>query len=458
MRCQYCGSTTIHPDTQHKQFATGKAVAGAVTFGLVGAAAGFIGKDTHGYSCGACGAFSEKPMDYAAESAIDGAIRDAEAGRSRDLFDYFKKQYPNIQANIPQAAVKASPAPAAQRAIPEAVQSAEPSLKRICKSPAWQPDCPVYVEAVLIKSGDKGDVLSLRAYNQSNQELRSVYYTAITYDDTGDKIGEVPCVYQNVQTPAGAMLPTDQSFPLGTNLAYQVELICEKASMAGDNVWRSSGQPGITLQPQPQLTEKTFPRFKYLRSEFAGKCRRTVDFPLYLPKEGDGYWQCICGQPVKAGAKCPHCGAELQQIMPLLSQQHLQQVQLAAVKQRAAKRAGVTMRLYEKAQQQANEKVYQAGIEAQSKDDISLLNEAIEKFESIPDYKDSQNRAEDCKKKIAEIEQEQKEKAEEHAERERQEQAAAATQKKVDNWVIAIIITVIVAITCFVIVKNVVIP
>ena len=43
MRCRYCGSKNIHPEVKHKTFSTGKAVAGAVTFGVVGAAAGMIG-------------------------------------------------------------------------------------------------------------------------------------------------------------------------------------------------------------------------------------------------------------------------------------------------------------------------------------------------------------------------------------------------------------------------------
>ena len=64
MRCKYCGSNMIHPETQHKTFSAGKAVAGAVAFGVVGAAAGLIGKDQKGYKCGACGAFMDTPMGF----------------------------------------------------------------------------------------------------------------------------------------------------------------------------------------------------------------------------------------------------------------------------------------------------------------------------------------------------------------------------------------------------------
>ena len=43
MRCKYCGSNVIHPHTEHKVFSGKKAAAGAVMFGVVGAAAGMIG-------------------------------------------------------------------------------------------------------------------------------------------------------------------------------------------------------------------------------------------------------------------------------------------------------------------------------------------------------------------------------------------------------------------------------
>lgn len=76
MRCKYCGSQLIYPETQHKTFSTGKAVAGAVTFGVAGAAAGFIGKDQKGYKCGACGAFMETTMDFMTESSINRAVKE----------------------------------------------------------------------------------------------------------------------------------------------------------------------------------------------------------------------------------------------------------------------------------------------------------------------------------------------------------------------------------------------
>ena len=77
MRCPNCGSKMIYPATEHKNFSGGKAVAGMIAFGVIGGAAGFIGKDTKGYRCSACGAFCQETMAYSTESAINSAVNAA---------------------------------------------------------------------------------------------------------------------------------------------------------------------------------------------------------------------------------------------------------------------------------------------------------------------------------------------------------------------------------------------
>ena len=56
MRCRFCGSQSLTQDTEHKNFSAGKAVAGAVILGPIGAMGGFVGKDKSGYRCAECGA------------------------------------------------------------------------------------------------------------------------------------------------------------------------------------------------------------------------------------------------------------------------------------------------------------------------------------------------------------------------------------------------------------------
>jgi hypothetical protein len=57
----------------------------------LGAAVGFIGKDKKGYMCHACGEFADAPMDFLTESQINSAIRMAENGGDRYLYNHFKK-------------------------------------------------------------------------------------------------------------------------------------------------------------------------------------------------------------------------------------------------------------------------------------------------------------------------------------------------------------------------------
>ena len=45
MRCKFCGSTLIHSAHDHRNFSAGKAVAGTIVFGPLGAGAGMLGKD-----------------------------------------------------------------------------------------------------------------------------------------------------------------------------------------------------------------------------------------------------------------------------------------------------------------------------------------------------------------------------------------------------------------------------
>ena len=45
MRCKFCGSTHIHSAYDHRNFSAGKAVAGTIVFGPLGAGAGMLGED-----------------------------------------------------------------------------------------------------------------------------------------------------------------------------------------------------------------------------------------------------------------------------------------------------------------------------------------------------------------------------------------------------------------------------
>ena len=406
MRCKFCGSKSLHNDSAHQTFSTGKAVAGAITFGVVGAAAGFIGKERQGYRCGACGAFMDTPMDLLTENLVDSAIRQAELGKSQKMYSYYKSQYPNIQANIPvsgpgtaartEEIYKELPAPPIQDG------KSEENVKYRYRLNVWHPDCPVYIDEIIIKTGKDGDCLSLIAFNQAEAQLRSAYFNVEIFDDTGDKIGETKCVYQNLNLKTGEKLPDNKEFPLNTDIAYRVDIKCEKAAMVGDKVWRDEDLADpVFLTEQAVLEENHFPRLKYVRASLPKYSKLDQSSTLYLPEDHEEYWQCICGHAVIKGKVCPYCGSKgVECLEELLSQKRLEELQQTAVKERAAKRAEITYPLYEKEYNRIMDGIYSKAASLLSADTEPLVREAARIFRSIEEYKDSSERARQCEERI----------------------------------------------------------
>ena len=448
MRCKFCGSTSLHPDTQHKTFSTGKAVAGAVMFGAVGAAAGFIGKDQNGYRCGSCGAFMDSPMDSFTEIQVNGAIREAESGGRRALYDYYKGQYPNIQASIPSqpagAAVQAEALPAHLPTLLPAVGDGD-TIKRSYRYGVWEPDCPIYVESVILYAGDREDRLSLIAWNQSGKTLRSVYFTVRVRDDTGDEVANLRCAYQNLSVPGDpeerdkTMLPAGKQFPLGTDLAYRVELTCEKVAFEGDEVWRAPEESErIALPEQALLTAQNFPRIKYIRTRYARQFREPRQLRLWIPVEGENFWLCDCGHPAAKGQLCPYCGDRWERVEPAFDQKTLRKLQQNAVKQRAARRAEKTWPLYEAAvaekarkEEEANSSVYAKAEEAWKENTTFSVREARSLFLSLGVYRDAADRAEACRIHIQELEAKRLAEEKETEEKRLAEEQAAKKKKRI---------------------------
>lgn len=411
MRCRFCGSTSLHDDTQDKRFSTGKAVAGTIVFGLPGAAAGLIGKKVKGYRCSACGSFMETPMDAFTEVSIDAAIRNAESGRDRSSYDYYKGQYPNIQANLAvQGNAQVAPV---NFEIP--LQIAQPSpdseetIKRSYRYGLWQSDCPVYVEGIILKSTPTGDKLSLIAWNSSVKTIRSAYFQAKVLDDTGDVVSEVPFVYQGISVRPGmdGKLPENKEFDLKTDLAYKVELICDKVAFEGDEVWRNdTGKVPFALPVPSTIDATNFPRFKYITTKYIqAKGRNTTG--VFMPMKEDGYWLCDCGQPVLIGHTCPRCGDTWEDLEVAFSQKHLQELQQVAVKERAAKRTEELIKYRESvriAQEKAKDSRYAEALELQEKGTSKALYTAAELFKQIPGWKDADERTKVCVDRADEIE------------------------------------------------------
>ena len=452
MRCKFCGSTALHNDTAHQTFSGGKAVAGAVALGVVGAAAGFIGKEKKGYRCASCGQFMSVPMDFMTESKINSAIRDAESGRSTYLFDYYKRQYPNISANIPAqpvsgVAASTAGAPAYLRvAAPKAAgeEAAESNVKTRFACRQWQPDCPVFVKEIIVRSGSGSDMVSLNAVNMSRKALRSAYINAVAYDDTGDKLSECRCVYQQLSVEPGMPLPIEKKFLLGTDAAYRVELNVEKASFVDDSIWREEGEARRFALPELiELNAENFARFRYIKTKHAASANGS---PVYMPGEFDGFWLCDCGLPVLKGEKCPHCGEDYEEVMAAFDQKNLIAAQIENVKQRAKKRSDAVLPIYNRAcaeELERKEKLYNEALALSGSEVAADLRNAEGKFASLGAYKDSARRAEDCANRAVPLE-----KLIEQQQQQALQQRQQAEQQTASNAATSALIIAIISLVC----------
>ncbi len=386
MRCRYCGSTSLRNDTEHKTFSTGKAVAGTVTFGYIGAVAGFIGKDKKGYRCNVCGGFMETPMDSVTEFQINSAIRDAESGRSTALYNYYKGQYINIQANIPfKEAGYSNPAPLPTPSIIGSQQidfnEAEETeqIKNQYSVGVYYPGSPVFIERIKVVSENNEDAFSMRIYNISSNTLRSLYFNAKVFDDTGDQISEGQFLYQGLNVLPGELLPEDKTFALHTESSFKIEVILNKAAFENNDVWRNEkGTVGITLPEQPVLNENNFARMKYVRTKWTDI--KQGDDPVKMPMQLESCWLCDCGLPVSNGENCPRCKDKWENLEKAFSQKHLIQAEQNVVKARAAERTEALQKRYSEAQKNGSKR------EAEYKDGLYTRAQAAITKGTIEDY------------------------------------------------------------------------
>ena len=479
MRCRFCGSRSIHQDTQHKTFSAGKAAAGVAVLGVYGAAAGFIGKDQKGYRCVACGAFMDVPMDMVTESALNEAVIAAQNG-DRRMYDYYKKQYSHMED-------VAMPEIVSDKSTREYIKLQSPTisfgedktideavLKHGYRNLSWDCSCPIYCEAVYIFTKCKQDYLRIDAVNVGNKDIRSAYFQIKIFDDAGDSISDRQCVYQNQTAKPGENLSKDTDFPLNTDIAYRVWLVCEKVSFTDDSVWRKDGtaEP-IQLKEQIRLSEESFPRYKYLKNALTDESPYNYANGIYLPCKTDYYWTCVCGIPVLNGRKCARCGFVYDRVEELASQKELRDRQKAAVRSIASSRARGTMELYKVARDEEYEIEYKKAKNEQRENSPESLEKAVQIYESISEYKDSAELAKQCRDKIPvrkeelRIQNEKRKKEEQKRDEERRIrdeelriaiEAEKKRRKKRNKIAISIVAPVIIMVVLLYVCKEYVIP
>ena len=402
MRCPHCGSRMIVPAADHKNFSVGKAVAGAVVAGPIGAAAGFIGKDIQGYRCNTCGAFSKTPMNAVDESLINTAVERAKNSGDRISYERLCSQYPGIEqiAGAPKAAVGSDRSLEVETYEDEEdgwEEVSGPSVKRAYAPNKLVKGCPVLVEKVIIQKGTSEDLLALVVRNISGKTLRSVYFKVTVFDDVGDQITECSCVYQGLTAAPGVRLPEEKVFNLKTDVAYKLAIVCEKAAFTDDSVWRQSEEPvEYDLQEMLELTPGNFKEYKYLRILLSQNTHVDENASIFRPVFAPEYRICVCGTPVTDHEKCPVCGLSEEKLLAVIDYNALTECRRALIRENARKRADEMQAILE----QAKEDTYNEAIRLKESKTRTGCEKAVQLFASLEDFKDAASQKALCEDKV----------------------------------------------------------
>ncbi|MBO5323330.1 MAG: cell envelope integrity protein TolA [Oscillospiraceae bacterium] len=433
MRCKFCGSKAIYPYTQHEQATAGRVVAGAIIAGAIGAAAGLAGKNVKGYRCSACGMFSEQPMDFGEEMLINSAVSDAKNGKTV-IYERYQEKYANLEFVPVRQVVKQESALLPDEdydeddveLLPEA-EPVDESIKHSYCPNQYVVGSPVFISNVTIKDDNGTDVLLLDINNISGKTLRSVYLNITVYDDVGDQISTSTFAYQGLSAATGEQLPQAKPFNLNTNVAYKVEVTCEKAAFTDDTVWRKEENPTIYSVPEKtELVPESFAQHKYLRVLLAKKGALRVGQKLYYPVVEETHRLCVCGNPAINGSKCLACSlseADLQEVMDY-------DVLIQCRKDVIAKTAKERTEALRELCMQVQEDQYQKAIHLKEEDTQASCAAAIEIFASMEGYKDADNLCVACKDRIEELKVQ--------AEIERKDHIYAAGKEKMSGRVVRV--------------------
>ena len=407
MRCKHCGSKMIFPDTNHQQFSAGKAVAGAVLFGLVGTAAGFIGKDVKGYRCSCCGMFSEDTLSVAEETRIDMAVREAKNQGKSVSYERFREKYLGIE-QIPTVGygIHQDETPTAYRSFDDSddplqlpsAEAPEDPVKNAIPLRQYIQGCPVLIKKAVIRENASTNMLQLTARNVSDKTLRSVYLQVQVFDDAGDLVSVRSFAYQGLSVMSGEYLPSDKMFDLQTEIAYKVTVVCEKAAFVDDSVWRKPEDAvTFTLPETNRITPLNFPLHKYLQELVSEKSRLAKDVPLYHPVYENDCGICICGAPSYTAEPCPVCGLSPVQVAELLDYDNLILCRRSIIKNNAIAGTRELSTLFESAQDAR----YREAEEEEKKKTIRAYTNAAQIFASLSGYKDADARHQGCLDAIA---------------------------------------------------------
>ncbi len=239
----------------------------------------------------------------------------------------------------------------------------------------WEPGCPVALTAVQVSRNTETSEawLQAKARNVSAASVASVYADLrVEYADGAAE--EMPVEYLDADIDAGAELALKpRRLPRGDVASCALTI---KRVDAGDVTWASAGEP----EPMPKRETLTLsPRAAEQRARNLGTDKASPAATGKVRDHGD-WWVCACGQVNVGRDSCWSCAFPKNRLL--------------ANEDEAALLADADK--YEK-------ELFDKAVELQDQGTVASLTEAIDKFNSLGDYQDAEERLATSKEKLSRL-------------------------------------------------------
>ncbi len=239
----------------------------------------------------------------------------------------------------------------------------------------WEPGCPVALTAVQVSRNTETSEawLQVKARNVSAASVASVYADLrVEYADGSAE--EMPVEYLDADIDAGGELALKpRRLPRGDVASCALTI---KRVDAGDVTWASTAEP----EPMPKReTLALSPRAAEQRARNLGTDKASPAATGKVRDHGD-WWVCACGQVNVGRDSCWSCAFPKNGLL--------------ANEDEAALLADADK--YEK-------ELFDKAVELQDQGTVASLTEAIDKFNSLGDYQDAEERLATSKEKLSKL-------------------------------------------------------
>lgn len=153
---------------------------------------------------------------------------------------------------------------------------------------------PIEIQKIAITKDNREDklLLQVKMCNITNKKIKAVYLTGETFDDSFDKIGEVECIYQDLDVNEEQTFGDEEPVVLNDKTIRNVELKINKIVYEDGSIFRGDLEEEPLLFPQDSNIEdeELFEEYKRINQN-----KSQYEVKNY-PTQTEEYWKCCCGR------------------------------------------------------------------------------------------------------------------------------------------------------------------